>query len=134
MNIFNLFHKPKVSENTQSPTNIPESDYEMVIIQFFYGIEDLRELHELEHQLKAVIHNAGVGEYHGHEISMDFGDGYLFIVGENAEQIYTCIKPLLESHYFMDRSVATLRSGSFEKQNALEKDYVLRYKLLSHLQ
>lgn len=134
MSIFNLFQKPKVSENEQPPTPIPENDYEMVIIQFFYGIEDIRELHELEHQLSELINNAGVGEYHGHEISMDFGDGYLFIVGDDAEQIYHCVKPLLESHYFMDRSVATLRSGSFEKQNAQEKDYVLRYKLLSNLQ
>lgn len=133
MSIFKLFHKPKVSENVQSPTNIPENDYEMVIIQFFYGIEDIRELHELEYQLREIIHNSGVGEYHGHEISMDFGDGYLFIVGFDAEQIYNCVKPLLESHYFMDRSVATLRSGSFEKQNALERDYVLRYSKMSQL-
>jgi hypothetical protein len=130
MGIFSIFKKSEATplkEQPASPISNIENDYQMVIVQFFYGIEDISELHHMEERLRQLIHETGVGQYHGHEISLDFGDGYLFILGPNAEKIYTCVKPLLESYYFMDKSIATVRSGSFEKATAVETDYPLRY-------
>ncbi|WP_343632480.1 hypothetical protein [Fluviicola sp.] len=102
----------------------------LVVIQFFYGIENLNELHELEKQLDSNITNSALGKYEGHDISMDFGDGYLYFNGKNADQIFDAIKPILEQHYFMDKSIATLRSGSFENPAAEERDFTIRFSKL----
>ncbi|WP_300353010.1 hypothetical protein [Fluviicola sp.] len=109
----------------------PVTENHLVVIQFFYGIEDLNELHELEKQLDSNITINALGKYEGHEISMDFGDGYLYFNGENADQIFQAIKPILEQHYFMDKSIATLRFGSFENPMATEKDYCIRFSKLN---
>ncbi|MNU63832.1 hypothetical protein D3C71_530900 [compost metagenome] len=129
MGWFGFFQRKETSTAKENVT--PVSENHLVVIQFFYGIEDISELHHLEDELRLLLIEQGVGSYHGHEISMDFGDGYLFIIGENADKIYECVKPLLQSYYFMDKSIATLRTGSFEQENAQEKDFILRYSKLA---
>lgn len=127
MSLFGFLKKHKAPESSAPEPQDETPNYEMVIVQFFYGIEDIGELHQLEQALNDLISESGVGEYKGHEISLDFGDGYLFLLGPNAEKIYACIKPLLESYYFMDKSIATLRTGDFQHPEAKETDYQLRF-------
>jgi hypothetical protein len=127
------FLKPKKIIETSELNQQKEPSNHLLIIQFFYGIEDISELHQLEDKLRLLLIENEVGSYQGHEISLDFGDGYLFLIGEDAAKIYECIKPLLESYYFMDKSIATLRNGSFDEDNAQEKDYVLRFSKLADL-
>lgn len=129
MGLFDFFHK-KSMEATKEKTK-PVNENHLVVIQFFYGIEDLNELHELEKQLDSNITDNALGKYEGHDISLDFGDGYLYFNGKNADQIFEAIKPILEQHYFMDKSIATLRFGSFENPQAAEKDYCIRFTKLS---
>ena len=102
----------------------------MVIVHFFYGISDLSALHVLEEELNSAVQRNMVGEYHGNEMSVDNGDGYLFIVGDNAERIFNCVKPLLQSFYFMDRSMVTLRTGAISDPTAQELNYLVRYSKL----
>lgn len=131
MGLFDFFQKKNAEVIIEKPTHIDENH--LVIIQFFYGIEDLNELHELEKQLDSKITNSALGKYEGHDISLDFGDGYLYFNGENADQIFQSIKPILEQHYFMDKSIATLRFGSFENPTAEERDFTIRFtKLLAN--
>lgn len=120
-------------KNTTSdePKNAFPAEDHLVVIQFFYGIEDLSELHELEEQLQSNITDSKLGRYEGHDISLDFGDGYLYFNGKNAEQLFEAIKPILEQHYFMDKSIATLRYGAFENPNAQERDCTIRFSKLA---
>lgn len=104
---------------------------QMVIVHFFYGVSDLSALHVLEEELDTTVQRNMVGEYHGNEMSSDNGDGYLFILGDSAEKIFTCVKPLLQSFYFMDRSIVTLRSGGISDTSAKELNYLIRYSKLS---
>nr|WP_294860427.1 hypothetical protein [uncultured Fluviicola sp.] len=131
MGWFDFFQRKNVDATKEKPTDMDEN--QLVVVQFFYGIEDLNELHELEKQLDSNITSQHLGKYHGHDISMDFGDGYLYFNGKNAEQIFQSIKPILEQHYFMDKSIATLRFGSFENPEAEECDFTIRFvKLLEN--
>ncbi|MNJ85967.1 hypothetical protein D3C87_34490 [compost metagenome] len=129
MGLLDFFQKKTARAADKTPVYLDENH--LVVIQFFYGIEDLNELHELEKQLHSNISDGILGKYEGHEISMDFGDGYLYFNGKNADQIFQAIKPILEQHYFMDKSIATLRSGSFENPSAEEKDFTIRFRKLS---
>ena len=107
-----------------------QTNCQMVIVHFFYGISDLSALHVLEEELNSAVQRNMVGEYHGNEMSVDNGDGYLFIVGDNAERIFNCVKPLLQSFYFMDRSMVTLRTGAISDPTAQELNYLVRYSKL----
>lgn len=128
MGLFNFFHKKNMETTKEKPK--VDTENHLVVIQFFYGIEDLNELHELEKQLDSNITTNALGKYEGHDISLDFGDGYLYFNGKNADQIFQAIKPILEQHYFMDKSIATLRFGSFENPEAEERDFVVRFSKL----
>jgi hypothetical protein len=128
MKLFGFFQRKKEKAIKENITHMDENH--LVVIQFFYGIEDLKELHELEKQLDSNITGGSLGKYEGHDISMDFGDGYLYFNGKNADQIFLAIKPILEQHYFMDKSIATLRSGSFENPAAEERDFTIRFSKL----
>lgn len=129
MRLFDFFQKKNVQATTEKTKRMNEN--QLVVIQFFYGIDDLNELHELEKQLYSNSANNAIGKYEGHEISLDFGDGYLYFNGENAEELFHSIKPILEQHYFMDKSIATLRFGSFENPEAEERDFLIRFSKLS---
>ena len=96
MGLFDFFHKKKMETTKEKPK--VDNENHLVVIQFFYGIEDLNELHELEKQLDSNIKTNSLGKYDGHDISLDFGDGYLYFNGENADQIFQSIKPILEQH------------------------------------
>ncbi len=124
------FFQRKNTTSDESGNAFPAEDH-LVVIQFFYGIEDLSELHELEEQLQSNITDTELGRYEGHDISLDFGDGYLYFNGKNAEQLFEAIKPILEQHYFMDKSIATLRYGAFENPNAQERDCTIRFSKLA---
>ena len=132
MNFFHFFTK-KQAPIIEQPVNedaeiLPE--YEVVIVQFFYGIEDISDLHKLEAEINSLLSQKSIGEYKGHEISLDFGDGYLFLIGSNAHDLFNHIRPTLENHYFMDKAIVTLRNCPFEKSNAKEIDLRIRYHKL----
>jgi len=82
-----------------------------VIVHFNYAIEGLDSLYKLEDKLEEVILEKKVGEYDGHEIAMDYSDGYLYMYGPNAEYLFKVVKPILEASKFMKGAKATLRFG-----------------------
>ena len=83
-----------------------------VIVRFSYYKDDLDPLHALESRLKAVVKEAGVGEYDGHEIAVDMSDGVLYMYGPNAEALFKAVKPALEETDFARGAWATLRFGA----------------------
>jgi|SRR6218665_288300 len=72
-----------------------------LIINFYYGIDDLDPLFELEDKLRAVIDENELGHYDGHAINMDDTDGILFMYGDDPEKIFEAIKPVLHQTSFM---------------------------------
>ena len=82
-----------------------------VIVHFNYEIKGLDSLFKLEDELEEVILEKKVGEYDGHEIAMDYSDGYLYMYGPNAETLFKAIKPTLEACNFMKGAKAIIRFG-----------------------
>lgn len=99
----------KMFGSTNTPAN--SSEEQAVIIKFNYGINGLEALYELEDKLEEVIDQNGVGEYDGHEIAVDYIDGYLYMYGHNAEILFKAIRSTLDNTDFMKGAVATLRFG-----------------------
>ncbi|TDO28804.1 hypothetical protein [Sediminibacterium goheungense] len=82
-----------------------------VIIYFQYGIEGLESLYELEDKLEYIITQNKVGEYDGHEIATDLRDGFLYMYGPNAEQLFKTVEPTLMETNFLKGATITLRFG-----------------------
>ncbi|HJS56212.1 MAG TPA: hypothetical protein VJ765_16790 [Chitinophagaceae bacterium] len=105
----NLFgKKTNGSKNINYQGKDPEH---AVIVRFNYGMESLDDLHELEERLRSKIEGKKIGEYDGHEISIDGSDGILYMYGPNAEVLFKTVKPILEETEFMSGAKATLRFG-----------------------
>src|SRR5688572_27742953 len=66
-----------------------------VIVHFIYYKDSLDPLHELDRKLRKVIREQGVGLYDGHEIAIDDSDGFLYMYGPNAENLFRVVKPIL---------------------------------------
>lgn len=94
---------------------ITRDSEQAVIVHFIYGAEELEPLHRLENDLIKVIDQAGVGEYDGHEIAIDSSDGFLYMYGSNAENLFKAVKPTLERADIIRNAVARLRFGPPEE-------------------
>lgn len=99
-----FFNKSEDSENT--------SELETVLIEFKYGLTDLKELHQLEEEISALIKPDMIGSLKGHEISSDLLSGTLLINGVNAERIFEKIKDLLEETSFLKGAVVRMKKNS----------------------
>lgn len=86
-----------------------------VIIHFYYGIEELDPLHELEDRLRQVISGQNAGLYDGHEVSVDSIDGFLYMYGPNAETLFKSVLPILRVTDFMKGAIAYLSFGPMEE-------------------
>ncbi len=86
-----------------------------VIIHFQYGKENLTLLHELESKLEHVLKGKSVGDYDGHDIAIDYSDGFLYLYGENAERLFKEIEGTLKSTDFMSGANVKLRFGPPEE-------------------
>ncbi len=110
MSIFKkLFGKTSIEQEIQTG-NGKEPEH-AVLVYFDYKKENLKPLHELEDKLERVITENKVGEYDGHEISVDYNDGILYMYGPNAEILFKTVKPILEATNFMLGAKAKLRFG-----------------------
>jgi len=97
-----------ISCRAQSVDKAPEH---AVIVHFNYGSTDLGPLFALERKLEQVIFLAKAGEYDGNEIATDGSDGYLYMYGPDADQLFEIVKPELESSSFMRGATVTRRYG-----------------------
>jgi hypothetical protein len=104
-----LFGKPSIEQEIQTG-NGKEPEH-AVMVYFDYKKEDLKPLHELEKKLEKVITDNKAGEYDGHEISVDYSDGILYMYGPNAEVLFKTIKQTLEATDFIVGAKAKLRFG-----------------------
>jgi hypothetical protein len=103
---------------------------EQIVIVTFYNFaekfwtEDKRSLDplfELEDELEKVLESRPVGQLDGHEIAVDGSDGFLFLYGPDADALYSAIEPVLRASPVTQGGNATLRYGSPDETNVLEK-------------
>ena len=82
-----------------------------VIVHFNYGLESMDQLYNLRDKLETVLEGSKVGEYDGHEIATDLSDGFLYLYGPNAEDLYKIIQPTIETTDFMKGASVRMRFG-----------------------
>ena len=90
-------------KNTQEQT---------VVVHFSYGSTDLQPVFELQRRLEAAISLAAAGEFDGNEVSAAGTDGFLYMYGPDADQLFAVIQPILESTSFMRGAEVTKRYGA----------------------
>lgn len=73
-------------------TNKKQEAEHAVIVQFDYGKEGMDELYQLRDRLENIIEVEKLGEYDGHEMAMDYSDGFLYMYGPNAESLFKGIQ------------------------------------------
>ena len=86
-----------------------------VIVNFNYHHEKLDALHALAMRLNDHLEGSGLGDYDGHETQVNGPDANLYLYGNNAEELFISIKPILNQTDFMNGAIATLRFGPPEK-------------------
>jgi len=122
MGLINLWE-----EKTTSKTKNENVACQMLVVQFFYGIDNTLLLHQMEDELISELSKHKVGEYHGYDLSTDMGEGYLFIIGDNGELLFNITKPIMEKYYFMDKSLATIRSTSENQNASVSQDIIIHF-------
>jgi hypothetical protein len=86
-------------------------DQHAVIACFDYTSDSLEPLLEVEDQLESAIHDAGVGEFDGHEIAIDLSDGSIYMYGPDAEALFAVVRPILAGADCLRETEVTLRFG-----------------------
>jgi hypothetical protein len=113
----NLLHRLGVAVGILAASTVaaaqptPAKNEHSVVVHFAYGSTDLKRLFDLEDELEKAILAAGAGEFDGNEVAVDGSDGYLYMYGTNADNLFEVIKPILERSPFMRGAKAKLRYG-----------------------
>jgi hypothetical protein len=89
---------------------MPASEHALVV-HFEYGSTDLSRLFALEELIEQALTRHGVGEFDGNEMAVDGSDGYLYMYGPDADQMFAAVRPVLEGADFMRGARVTLRYG-----------------------
>lgn len=97
-----------------------------VIISFgaFKGLDDI-------HRVDALMFDTipeDLGNYDGHEVSMDDTDGRLFAYGTNAEKLFKLMQPLLQQFDFLQKAFVYLR---FNRDDGTHSDIEFRLDEIS---
>lgn len=92
-----------------------------VIISFgaFNGLDDIHRVDVLMYENIP----EDIGNYDGHEVSMDDTDGRLFAYGANAEKLFKIMQPLLKQFAFLERALVYLR---FNKEDGTHSEIEFR--------
>ena len=89
----------------------PPAPEHAVIVEFYDFGTDLSDLFELESRLEAKVLESAVGELDGNEVATDGSDGRLYFYGPDADQLFACIRPILEESPLMRGAKATIQYG-----------------------
>ena len=87
------------------------AEEQAIIINFEYGLDDLKPFYDLSEKLDSLAEESGLGEYDGHEMALDKSDGFFFLYAPNARKLYEVIKDTVENTAFMKGANVKLRFG-----------------------
>ena len=82
-----------------------------VIIHFQYGSTDLQRLFTLEDKIEEALARAQAGELDGNEVAVDGSDGFLYLYGPDADELFKAIEPALRGASFMQGAEVKKRYG-----------------------
>ncbi|GGG49968.1 hypothetical protein [Bizionia arctica] len=91
------------------------NDRKDAVIICFGKFNGLDEIHRLESDLYENIPE-NIGKHDGHEVNMDDTDGRFFTYGNNAEELFNVMKPLLIRYKFLNDAHVYLE---FTKNNKI---------------
>jgi hypothetical protein len=80
----------------QNPETSRKSEH-AVIVYFQYGSTNLQPLFDLEDRLGTAIASAKAGKFDGDETAADGSDGYLYMYGPDADNLFKAVHPILTS-------------------------------------
>lgn len=89
-----------------------------VIIEFG-AFESLDVIHEIDLRLLEIIPES-VGAHDMHEVAMDDTDGRFFTYGNNAEELFKLMLPVLKDYEFLRNATVHLTFVDGEKERDLE--------------
>jgi hypothetical protein len=81
----------------------------------------LDALFALEDELVALLEGTNLGELDGNEIAIDGSDGRIYLYGPDADALFAAIEPVLKASPITQGGNATLRYGTFDQPNVMEK-------------
>jgi hypothetical protein len=96
------------AKNTDNGSPIEQE----VEVRFGYGSTNFQFVYALGDQISLAVSEAKVGEYDGHALPADGSEGRYFVMGPDAEAIFSVIAPVLEASPLMRGATVTLHYGS----------------------
>jgi hypothetical protein len=94
-----------------TPKSIGPAEQAVIVHFDNYGSTDLTRLFALDDSLRSAIAKAHVGDYDGHEIRVDGSDGFLYMYGPNADELFDVVRPILERCPFTRGATVKIRYG-----------------------
>lgn len=91
-------------------SNRPPDD-EAVLVHFQYGQECLAAFNHLRECLVSVITEKNLGIFARHELAYDHTDGFLYMYGPDADELFEAIHPILKKTSFMHKARVKMRYG-----------------------
>jgi hypothetical protein len=85
------------------------------------GRRPLDALFALQEELLAALEGKGLGELDSNEIALDGSDGSIYFLCPDADALFAAIEPVLKSSPVTQGGNATLRYGSYDEPNVMEK-------------
>lgn len=85
-----------------------------VLVYFDYNLESSDPFYKLVDELIHYFHDNHLGEYDGHEMAMDNSDGSLYMYGNNAQDLFNGVEPILRKTDFLKGAVVVLRFGKLD--------------------
>lgn len=82
-----------------------------VIVEFDYGLPELGPMIAFAKRLESAIAVEGTGEFDGYEIAMDLSHGTFWMYGEDADDLFFTVRPVLLSVGGMRGAWVTRRYG-----------------------
>lgn len=103
-----LFENELNSDSEESKVDYQHA----VLVHFINGTQGMEDHYTVGAELSRAIEQKGLGVYDFHEIAMDDSHGTLFMYGNNAEDLFKGVLPILKKAQFCKGATAVLRFGS----------------------
>ena len=97
---------------SKKKSNSISIDEQSLIVNIYYQLEDISELHSLDSDLRSAISKAKVGLYDGHEIALDLSHSILLMYGPSADELLQVAEPILRKHVWPLGGECCRRYGS----------------------
>lgn len=93
-----------------------------ITVRFDFYPEDSTRIHQLEKKLQRALQRAQVGELGETEFHLDGNEGFLYLLGPDAERLFAVVGPILQSSALMQNAEVEERDARHKKTFLLKPD------------